>query len=307
MRARTVLLLVVALVLAGGTTMMARVWLASQRAATSEAAPLAVPAAAKSVLIARVPIQRGQLLKPEDLSWQPWPEGGIDKNYIVIGTKTPADFSGWVAREPIAPGEPISDAKIISPNNRGFLAAVLHAGMRAVSVSVSVTSGISGLVFPGDQVDLIVTYSVQDTPKPGQTSPGPLREHKISETILRDIRVIAIDQKMDSQAGEAVIAKTATFEVTPKESEIIALADQMGKMSLSLRSLVPGPGELKHEISDSPLETASNPLPETYTIDSDVSPLLRSPGKAPGSSADSGLVTILRGGQGSSTSAATQP
>ncbi|HZK89487.1 MAG TPA: Flp pilus assembly protein CpaB [Stellaceae bacterium] len=306
MRARTLILLVVALILAGGTTMMARGWLASQRAVTSEAAPITVPTPAKSVLIARAPIQRGQLLKPEDLSWEPWPEGGIDKAYVLIGTKTPEDFAGWVARFPIGAGEPITEAKIIAPGNRGFLAAVLHPGMRAVSVPVSVTSGISGFVFPGDQVDLIVTYSVQDTAKPGQAAQGPLLEHKVSETMLHDIRVIAIDQKLDSKAGEAVVAKTATFEVTPKESEIIALADQMGKLSLSLRSLVPGPGELKHEISDSPFETPSAALSETYTVDSDVSPLLHAPGKNQASGADSGLVTILRGGQTSVTSTTVQ-
>jgi pilus assembly protein CpaB len=306
MRARTLILLLVALVLAGGTTMTARVWLASQRAASNEQAPLAVPTPSKSVLVARSAIQRGQLLKPEDFAWEPWPEGGIDKNYIQLGTKTPDSYSGWVARFPIGAGEPLTEAKIIAPGNRGFLAAVLHAGMRAVSVPVSVTSGISGFVFPGDQVDLIVTYAVQDTPRVGVTQQGPLLEHKVSETVLHDIRVIAIDQKLDSKAGEAVIAKTATFEVTPKESEIIALADQMGKLSLSLRSLVPGPGELKHEISDSPLEAPSNPLSETYTVDSDVSPLLRAPGKAQ-NGADSGIVTVLRGGQSSTTSNTVQP
>lgn len=307
MRGRTLILLVVALVLAGGTTMMARAWLASQRAATSEAAPLVVPTPAKSVLIARSPIQRGQLLKPDDLAWEPWPEGGIDKNYVLIGTKTPETFAGWVARLPISAGEPLTEAKIIAPGNRGFLAAVLHPGMRAVSVPVSVTSGISGFVFPGDQVDMLVTYQVQDQARPGQTAPGPLLEHKISETILRDIRVIAIDQKLDVKAGEAnANVKTATFEVTPKESEVIALANEMGKLSLSLRSLVPGPGELKHEISDSPLEASNTPHSETYTVDSDVSPLMRNPNKT-GGGADNGLVTILRGGQSSATSVVAQP
>ena len=305
MRARNLLLLIVALVLAGGTTMMARFWLASQRAATAEQTPIAVPTPSKSVLIARSPIQRGQLLKPEDLSWQPWPEGGVDKNYVLIGTKSPDDFSGWVARIPISAGEPITEAKIIAPNNRGFLAAVLHPGMRAVSVPVSVTSGISGFVFPGDQVDLLVTYTVQDTPRPGQTNQGPLLDHKVSETVLRDVRVIAIDQKLDSKAGEAVVAKTATFEVTPKQSEIIALADQMGKLSLGLRSLVPGPGELRHEISDSTGAPPAAQPAETYTVDSDVSPLLRAPGKSQASEADSGVVTILRGGQSSATSSTT--
>jgi len=306
MRARTVLLLLVALFLAGGTTIMARVWLASQRAARTEATPIAVPTPSKSVLIARSPIQRGQILRPDDLAWEPWPEGGIDKNYILLGSRTPEAYSGWVARQPISAGEPLIEAKIIAPGNRGFLAAVLHPGMRAVSVPVTVTSGIAGFVFPGDQVDLIVTYSVQDRPQPGQANAGPLLEHKISETMLRNVRVIAIDQKLESKAGEANVAKTATFEVTPKESEIVALASEMGKLSLSLRSLVPGPGELKHEIADSPLEASSNPLSETYTVDSDVSPLLRTPGNKQGS-IDAGFVTILRGGQSTVTSVVQQP
>src|ERR1700722_10622774 len=147
MRARNLMLIVVALVLAGGTTMMARVWLASQRAVPAEASPIAVPLPAKAVLIARTPVQRGQLLKPDDLAWEPWPEGGIDKNYVVIGSKTPEAFSGWVARQPVSAGGPITEAKIIAPGNRGFLAAVLRPGRRAVSVPVSTTSGISGFVF----------------------------------------------------------------------------------------------------------------------------------------------------------------
>jgi pilus assembly protein CpaB len=306
MRARTLLLLIVALVLAGGTTMMARVWLASQRSAPAEASPISLPTPAKSVLIARAQIQRGQLLKPEDFSWEPWPEGGIDKNYVVIGTKTPDAFAGWVARNPISAGEPITDAKIIAPGNRGYLSAVLRPGKRAVSVPVSTTTGISGFVFPGDQVDLIVTYSVQEVARPGQTQQGPTLDHKVSETVLRDIRVIAIDQKLDAaKAGEAnANLKTATLELTPKETEIVALASEMGKMSLSLRSLVPGPGELRQEISDLPTTDAPIPQSETYTVDSDISPLLHNPLKPKGN-ADTDVVTILRGGANSSASNTT--
>jgi pilus assembly protein CpaB len=352
MRARTLILLVVALVLAGGTTMMARVWLASQRGAKQEAAPIAVPTPAKSVLIARSPIERGQILKPGDFAWEQWPEGGIDKNYILLGTRTPDTYSGWVAKQPIAAGEPVTEAQIISPGNRGFLAAALRQGMRAVSVPVNVTSGISGFVLPGDMVDLIVTYSVQDRPVPGQQNTGPLIDHKISETVLRDIRVIAIDQKLDSKPGEASVAKTATFEVTPKQSEVIALANEMGKISLSLRSLVSDPDELKQEVADkipaspspsspapassptsdspptsvaspssaaaptsaaSPSSTSSSteasgsPGSESYTVDSDISPLLHSPGGMHGAGGfDAGPLTILRGGQSTATSVVQQ-
>jgi pilus assembly protein CpaB len=299
MRARTLLLLVVALVLAGGTTMMARVWLASQRAAPAEASPIALPMPAKSVLIARASIQRGQLLKPDDFAWEPWPEGGIDKNYVVIGTKTPESFSGWVARNPISGGEPITEAKIVAPGNRGFLAAALRPGMRAVSVPVSVTTGISGFVFPGDQVDLVVTFTSQE--QPHGATPGALRDIKASETVLRDIRVIAIDQKLDAKAGEAnANLKTATLEVTPKESGIIALASEMGKLSLSLRSLVPGPDDSKEAANNSAPLT---PQVDTYTVDSDLNPLLRNPLKPKGDV--DGEVVILRGGSAATTSGTT--
>ena len=86
-----------------------------------------------------------------------WPEGGIGRNYIQAGTRTIEAFAGWVARDPFVPGEPVTEAKIVSPGSRGFLAAVLAPGMRAVSVPVTATSGISGFVFPGDQVDILVS------------------------------------------------------------------------------------------------------------------------------------------------------
>jgi pilus assembly protein CpaB len=342
MRSRTIILLIVALVLAGGTTMLARVWLKAQNGPIQEASPIAVPTPAKSVLIARKAIDRGQILRPEDLAWEPWPEGGIAQNYVVLGTRTPESFSGWVARQSIASGEPLIESKIVAPGNRGFLSAVLHPGMRAVSVPVTVISGISGFVFPGDYVDLIITYSVQDRPAAGGApgAGGPSIDHKISETVLRNIRVIAIDQKLESKPGEATVAKTATFEVSPKESEIIALSSEMGKLSLSLRSLVPGPDELEHNVSvtrvagiatasdthevtddrpvsdartvsdapppiDPPTTAPNPPHSVTFTVDSDISPLLHSPDTGKGG--NNGAVTILRGGQSTVTSIVQQP
>jgi pilus assembly protein CpaB len=306
MRARTLILLTVALLLAGGTTIMARVWLASQRAAPAEASPLAVTTPSKSVLIARVPIQRGQLLKPEDLAWEQWPEGGIDKSYVLLGSKTPDAYAGWVARLPITAGEPLTEAKIVSPGNRGFLAAALRPGMRAVSVPVTKTSGISGFVFPGDQVDLLITYSVQEVQRPGAPPIAGTLDHKVSETVLRDVRVIGIDQKLDTKAGETVLAQTATLEVTPKESEIIALAGEMGKLTLSLRSLTPAPGEVKED-ADQPFGDSPNtPVAVTYTLDAEVSPLLRNPFKTR-TKVETDQITILRGTTNSSESVTTQP
>jgi pilus assembly protein CpaB len=275
MRARTLILFVIALTLAGGTALLVRSYLTDKNA-TAEAEALARPAAPqKFVLVAKGAISRGQILRPQDLSWQVWPEGGIDKNYIQTGTRTPETFAGWVARDPFAPGEPISDAKIVAPGSRGFLSAVLAPGKRAVSVPVTATSGISGFVFPGDQVDILITHQLtghSDT------------QHKAAETVLQDVRVIGIDQKLDTKNGEALVAHTATLEVTPKQSEIIAVASEIGKLSLSLRSLATASSE--KTAADAPADDGKT----TFTMDSEVSQLLPKPG------AGSEGVTVLRGG-----------
>src|ERR1051325_3656543 len=282
MRARTLILLFLAVVLAGSTALLARSWLAAERTKELEAAPMALPTPSKSVLVARADIKRGQILRADEMVWQVWPEGALDKNYVVMnGPKNPESFAGWVARNPIGGGEPITEGRIIAPGNRGFLAAVLRPGTRAISVPVTVTSGISGFIFPGDSVDLLLTYVIPTTPTPGAAdAPKSNYDHKVSETVLRNIRVIAIDQRLESKLGEAVVAHTATFEVTPKQSEVIALASEIGKVSLTLRSLVPAP-EDGGEGSELPPDSRQAEAAKV-TLDSDISPLLpKLPGSEP--------------------------
>ncbi len=292
MRARSFLLLVVALALAGGSALVARSWLAQQAAKT--AARLEQPKTpAKAVLVARGAITRGQILKPSQLTWQNWPSGALDPSYILRDTRPASSFAGWVARQPIAPGQPVTLTQIVAPGSRGFLAAALHPGMRAVSVRVTATSGISGFVFPGDRVDILITY-----PVPAGKNGG--YQHKASETVLSDVRVIAIDQQLTGKAGHAYLAHTATLEVTPKQCQIIALASQMGKLSLSLRSLARANKKPK-ELTDS----QSDPLRVTYTLDSQISPLLPKPLSEDGES-DNGQITILRGTQISTESVAVK-
>jgi pilus assembly protein CpaB len=277
MRIRTLLLFFAAVMLAGGTGMLVRSFLA-QKTAEVEAAPLVRAAAPqKSVLVARNAIARGQILKPQDFSWQVWPEGGIDRNYIQAGMRPAEAFTGWVARDPFAAGEPITEAKIVSPGSRGFLAAALAPGMRAVSVPVTATSGISGFVFPGDQVDILITHPLPVSGNSNET------QHRASETVLHDVRVIAVDQKLDSKGNEALVAHTATLEVTPKQSEVIAVATEMGKLSLSLRSLAVAEGQ-------SPADSAGEGQRGTFTLDSEVSQLLTTKGNS-----SAGGVTVLRG------------
>jgi pilus assembly protein CpaB len=267
MRARTLLLFLVAVLMAGGTAMLVRSWLAQQRTAQAEAAPTPPPALPqKSVLVAHGSIARGQKLRTEDLAWHPWPEAGIDQSYVQMGTKPKEAFAGRVAREPFVPGEPITEAKTVEPGNGGVLAAVLRPGMRAVSVPVNNTSDVSGFIFPGDQVDVVVTETLPAAAD--NNSPAPRRA---AETVLHDVRVVAVDQKLDNKNGEVVIAKNATLEVTPKQSEIIALANEMGNLSLSLRSLVAARGE------EADVDSVADPSSGTLTLDSEVSQLLPNP------------------------------
>ena len=271
MRARTLILFLVALLLAGGTAILVRSWLAQQRTEVT-AAPMPPPALPqKSVLVARGQITRGQILKPENLAWRPWPESGIDPANIQAGTKPLESFAGWVARERIGAGDPITETKIVQPGSRGFLAAALQPGMQAISVVVTPASDVSGFILPGDHVDVVITHTL-----PG-TGDNPGMQHRAAETVLRDVRVLGVDQKLDSK-GEAVVAHTATLEVTPKQSEIIAVASEIGKLSLSLRSL----GTPQSEDRDSSGDASSG----TYTLDSEVSRLISQKDNA---------VTILRG------------
>ena len=327
MRARPIVLLLLAVLLAGGTAMLARSWLAAQRAREmARAVKAPPPAPSRSVLVAPLNIRRGEILRPDQMVWQTWPGGAINKNYIVQGgPKTPQSFGGWVAVNPISSGAPVTLADVIAPGGRGFLAAVLRPGMRAISVPVNVTSGISGFIFPGDRVDLLLTY-----PVPG--APGQAGYHHVAtETALRNVRVLAIDQRLQSKPGEAVVAHTVTFEVTPKQVEAISVAQDLPgvKLSLALRPLVTAPSDVKlaadppaaallvrkvaattddqaageklDKTVDRPTRAAADSASDSsiadrasYTYDSEISPLLP---KASGGHSESAeaTVTILRG------------
>jgi pilus assembly protein CpaB len=196
---------------------------------------------------------------------------------LLGGPRTPESFAGWVAKNPIAGGEPVTESKIIAPGNRGYLAAVLRPGMRAISIPVTITSGISGFIFPGDEVDILLTYAVPSTTAAtDEKDKKSSYDHKAAETVLRTVRVVAIDQRLESKAGEAVPAHTATFEVTPKQSEVILLASEIGKVSLILRSLVPDPPETP-EVQATVPPRADAPDPNRQIVASPIA----APGAAP--------------------------
>jgi pilus assembly protein CpaB len=231
MNARTIILAFVALSLAGLTALFARHWLDAQRVVVAAPAPAPAPTPATEVLVAREALPAGSFVKPEQLRWQAWPEAGVNQAYVVKGKGDMNVFVGGVVRQLIAAGEPVTSARVVTPGDRGFLAAVLQPGMRAVSVSVNAETGISGLVFPGDRVDLIVAQSFRGN------SGEQKQTRRASETVLENVRVLAIDQNTKDGNEKPAVGKTVTFEVTPKQAEAVAVAAELGKLSLSLRSL----------------------------------------------------------------------
>lgn len=190
----------------------------------------AAPITAKRVMVAKANIATGTFVRAErDLEWKEWPESGMNATYIIEGAQTPQDFEGAIARADINAGEPIIATRLVKTGDGGFLPAVFGAGMRAVTLGVSVTSGNAGFVFPGDRVDLIVTHTLDKE--------AAIETGVVSETFVRDVRVLAVDQRYANPENKVELFKTVTLEVSPKQAEMVAVAGELGKVSLSLRSL----------------------------------------------------------------------
>jgi pilus assembly protein CpaB len=257
---RRIIVLLIALVAAGGAAMYARSWVASQQVVQTVVAP-APKEESHEVLVADSDLPAGTFVKPQHLRWQRWPTDDVPDSYVLKGVRSDQDMIGAVVRKRIAASEPIIDGAVVKPGERGFLAAVLEPGMRAVSVPINPTSANSGLIFPGDRVDLILTQSLVTSEADGSV-------RRVSETVLDNIRIIAMgtDTSDDPRQGQSnEKAKTATFEVTPQQAEKVALLTELGKLSLSLRSLAAATPEVAALSEGSQL-----------TWDRDVSRVLRS-------------------------------
>ncbi|MBL6931254.1 MAG: Flp pilus assembly protein CpaB [Rhodospirillales bacterium] len=286
MTLKNIILLLIALGTAGMTAMLANNWISSERAAFLASAPKQViETSTVQVLVVNTELKAGSFVRKENLKWQPWPEEGSTDVYALKGQRDIKDFIGAVVRTSIMPGQPITDRQVVHPGDRGFLAAVLQPGSRAVSVPVNATSGISGFIFPGDKVDLILTSQFNS-----KNSEGDNRSRHVSKTILSGIRVLAIDQKTESKDGEVSPAKTVTMEVTPRQAEKVAIGMVMGSLSLSLQSLA-------RDETGMDGSTAKKPTRDTgrgFTLDTDVNALVAGLTKRPGRGM---TVNVLRGSE----------
>lgn len=248
-------LLLCALIIAVGTALAARSMFAGNSAPVAQAA--AVPQGPK-VLVAQRGLPVGTIITADSISFQQWPEELVQDAYFLDGEADITKLLGTVVRYQISAGEPVTQGSLVAPGDRGFLAAALGPGMRAVTVPVSDKTGVAGFVFPGDRVDIVLTQTVE-----GEGEGAAL---KAAETFLRNMRVLATDQSTTQETieGKTVVRqfRTVTLEVTPKIAEKIAVAQTIGSLSLSLRSIADNQAELDRAVAAGDIKIPDNATPE---------------------------------------------
>src|SRR5512139_1257866 len=259
MDVKKLVLLIGALVVAAVTAVMAKNMFTGASAPVAQATPVAVKQGPE-VLVATRSLPVGTIIDAESVKFQMWPEGLVQPAYYTKGEAggDPSALIGSVVRNELTAGQPVTQGTLIKPGERGFLAAALGPEMRAVTVPVSITSGVAGFVFPGDRVDLVLTQQV-----PGGGDGPPL---KVSETIMRNMRVLATDQRTSgtNEEGKPEIKNfsTVTLEATPKIAEKIAVAQTVGALSLSLRSIADNNMELEHAIASGEVKVPAGADPK---------------------------------------------
>lgn len=250
-------LLVGALVIAVITAVMAKNMFAGA-GAQQAAAATAVPVGPK-VLVAKKALPVGTIIDADSFAYQPWPKELMQSAYYIDGSADgdPKRLFGTVVRYQITAGQPVTRGSLVGPQDRGFLAAALGPGMRAVTVPVNTTTGVAGFIFPGDHVDIVLTQQV--------TGGGDGPPLKVSETIVRNVRVLATDQRFSGKDDDGkTLVKTfsnVTFEVTPRIAEKVAVAQAMGTLSLSLRSLTDNTAELERAVAAGDVKVPANADP----------------------------------------------
>lgn len=181
------------------------------------------------VMVASVDVTPGQSLDGGNLRWQPWPRDSLSSTLITrdLHPDGIAGMVGAVARSSLLAGEPITENKVAHIGQAGFMSAMIEPGKRAVSMPISAKTGAGGFILPNDRVDIILTRQAS----------GSGRNFHV-ETVLRDIRVLAIDQTIKEEKDkQSAIGDTATLELLPEQAEIVALAQAQGVLSLALRGL----------------------------------------------------------------------
>ncbi|MBW8269081.1 Flp pilus assembly protein CpaB [Caldovatus aquaticus] len=217
------------------------------------------------LLVAARALPAGTLLKDEDFAIREVLPEDAPEGALTGTNEARAEIRGALLRRFLDPGATIARGDFLRPRDRGFLAAVLKPGMRAISIGVDATTGAAGLVWPGDQVDVILTQELGE---------AQIHRRVVSETILSNVRVIAVDQQITQGPadGAAVgrVARTVSLEVTPEQAEKLAVARSLGRLDIAVRAV--------DEAPEDALARAA-----TSVFSADVSPALARSSTAPGS------------------------
>mgnify|MGYP001422084433 CR=1 FL=1 len=229
MKRARIIVLAIAVLAAGAAMLLANSMMSKPRSVTKE-----VTVGTVDVLVAKADLRLGDAVKASDFRWQAWPtEAANPTDGYITKTVQPnamAELDGSIARAAFLAGEPIKPKKLIKANEGGVMAAILPAGMRAISVKIDEYSAVAGFIMPNDRVDVIKTG--KDRGRDGRKE-----EHTV-ETILHNVRVLAIGQEIETKDGKKfVTGKSATLELTPVQSERLAVEGASGDLSLTLRSL----------------------------------------------------------------------
>lgn len=218
MSAARIGVLVLALVAAGLAAFLARGLVSSSNDTPVETQVVEEPTT--EVLVSVQSMEVGQRVGRSDLRWQRWPNASLNSAYITQAQRPLAidEYDGAIARAAVLSGEPVTEDKLVTLAGAGFMSALIAPGMRATAVRITPETSAGGFILPNDRVDLIDVMR--------------------GETVLRNVRVLAIDQRFNEKAGEqVVVGKTATLELTPAQVELVAVAESEGRLALSLRSM----------------------------------------------------------------------
>ena len=225
----------VAAIAAGGAALLVRGMLGGGTPTSQAAAPPV--AITTEVLVASRDIVPGHVLSVDLVRWDTWPKSAVSST-LITKEKQPdiaKAVEGAVVRAPLVAGQPITDTSIVHAGAAGFLAATLTPGMRAIGMTVTAQTSAGGFILPNDRVDVVLTREL-----PGGGSPKQYE----STTILRDVRVLAVDQTAHQEKDQqSVVGKTTTVELTPVQAELMAHAEQTGVLSLTLRALGDSSGD----------------------------------------------------------------
>ncbi|WP_048645341.1 Flp pilus assembly protein CpaB [Nitratireductor soli] len=166
------------------------------------------------------------------LSWEAWPADNVNANFITRDQSPQAldELRNSIARVALYSGEPLRRSKLIG-EGMSFMSAILPTGKRAVATQIAADTSAGGFILPNDFVDVIMTRRAQEAATTGGF---------ITETILKNIKVLAIDQTIqeDEEGRRVKVGETATLELSPEQAEIITVAQQMAdRLTLSLRAI----------------------------------------------------------------------